>query len=135
MYVQRVRQGYDPDGAQRCSRGAFLILISRGDERMRGVVRKVALSQFGQWMMGRARVYGHTMVISGAYGGDGLPVHLEHERLPQDVQDRLWEEGEEVPPALYDAWANGGGWNSAGSEAEEMLAWGKYLAKKRYGRP
>jgi hypothetical protein len=28
-----------------------------------------------------------------------------------------------LPDELYRAWANGDGWNSAGSEAEAMIEW------------
>jgi hypothetical protein len=66
-------------------------------------------------MMGIARIYGQSVTVSGSYGGDGLPC-----RVSQEIYDRARVE---LPDRLYKLWANGGGWNSAGSEAEEMRKW------------
>jgi hypothetical protein len=94
---------------------------NRGNElgslkgKMRGIVRMVAMQQFGQFMMGRARIKGHTITLSGSYGGDGLPVY----QVPQEVYDA----GVDIPDELFDLWNKGGGWNSAGSEASAMRKW------------
>jgi hypothetical protein len=61
-----------------------------------------------------ARVHGHTLTLSGSYGADGLP---------DTVCDEVFEHGVEIPQALRDAWANGGGWNGSGSEASAMREW------------
>lgn len=80
----------------------------------RAIVRYVRMKQFGQFMMGTARVGKHKLILSGSYGGDGLP---------KSVPDEVYEAGVELPQELYDAWSNGGGWNGAGSEASAMRTW------------
>ena len=104
--------GYDSSGAQIRTRGLFLIMIqpeSHTDVPIKLAVRKVALKQLGHWMMGCARVYGHSITVSGSYGSDGLPCSV-----PQDVYDRLTVE---LPKELHEAWNKGGGHNGAGSES------------------
>jgi hypothetical protein len=73
------------------------------------------MSQFGHWMMSSDRYAGHRITLSGAYGADGLT---------RDCPDReMWDQLTPITPELYDAWNNGGGWNSAGSEAPMMRRW------------
>jgi hypothetical protein len=110
---------YYVGSGQRHSAGNFLILMSeRGKPfelyNVRAVVRKVALRQLGLFMMGFARIAGKTYSISGAYGHDGLTLYVEPEAFALGVP---------VPRELMDAWDNGGGWNSAGSEAPNMRQW------------
>lgn len=110
---------YTRDGSQAHSRGRFLILLHLDSDDgtkhpMRAIVRKVALRQLGHWMMGTARIAGKSVTISGAYGGDGLGV---------TVQPEIYALGVDVPPELYEAWNNGGGHNSFGSEAPAMREW------------
>jgi hypothetical protein len=81
---------------------------------IRALVRKVAMSQRGHWMMGRARVFGHSLSLSGSYGGDGLTV-----TVPREIFDRAVP----IPPELHEAWNKGGGHNSAGNEALAMRDW------------
>lgn len=81
---------------------------------IRAIVRHVAMTQCGHFMMGNARVHGHRLTLSGSYGSDGLP-----DTVPPEVYER----GLELPKDLYDAWNNGGGWNSVGSEAPLMRKW------------
>ncbi len=83
-------------------------------KEIRALVRKVAMRQCGHFMMGRARVFGHTLSLSGTYGGDGLTV-----TVPREVFDRAVP----IPQELHDAWNKGGGHNSAGSEATAMREW------------
>jgi hypothetical protein len=83
---------------------------------LRAIVRYVRMRQMGHWMMGSAKVGQHRITLSGSYGSDGLPCSV-----PDDVYDA----GVELPAELYQAWANGGGWNSAGSESDQMRAWAK----------
>jgi hypothetical protein len=66
-------------------------------------------------MMGSAKLGDYQTTLSGSYGSDGLP-----ETVPDDVYCRF---GLELPDELYDAWNNGGGHNSAGSEAVAMRKW------------
>ena len=125
MYVTGGEGYYTLSGEQRARRGCFLILVQRKDVRVgpdniRAIIRKVALRQLGPWMMGKARVLGETLTLSGSYGSDGLPV---------TVSDEIYAIGTDVPQELYDAWNNGGGHNSCGSEAEAMRTWALKLCK------
>lgn len=89
----------------------------------------VKMSQCGQFMMGESRTlqthkdYGtpgsapHNLILSGAYGGDGLT--CDYEDLTAESRAKLLE----VPAELAEKFWNGGGWNSAGSEWEAMRDW------------
>ena len=120
MYIEN-NGGYYKGSEQHARRGLFLMLVQppgiEGGTEIKAVVRKVALSQLGAWMMGRVSIYGHRLSVSGSYGSDGLPMNV-----PQEVYDRLQVK---LPQYLYDAWNKGGGWNSAGNEAELMREWAK----------
>jgi hypothetical protein len=110
--------GYDRSGLQIRQRGLFLLLITpEGASNMpvKALVRKVALRQMGHWMMGRANIGGHWFTVSGPYGGDGLTLYL-----PPDVYA---SHGIPLPHYLWEAWNTGGGWNDAGAEASQMIAW------------
>lgn len=118
MYIEPTRRYYK-GGAQCIARARFLLLVQpEGYEHrkdpIRALVRKVALHQCGHWMMGTARAFGHSITISGSYGGDGLP-----RTVPLEVYKRAVE----VPPELIEAWDKGGGWNSCGTEAPLMQKW------------
>ena len=119
MYIERT-VGYYEGGAQAVKSARFLLLLqirdkALGPENTYAVVRKVALRQLGQFMMGRARLYGRGKweSVSGAYGNDGLPMTVDS--LPKDAVP--------LPRVLYDAWNKGGGWNGAGTEAAAMRDW------------
>ena len=118
MYLEPTETYYD-GGGQHARRARFLILIQPpgvegGKLPIRAIVRKVALHQCGHWMMGTARAFGHSILISGAYGADGLTCSV-----PASVYAR----GVELPADLVSAWNTGGGWNSSGTEAPAMRAW------------
>jgi hypothetical protein len=116
MYIRTKYSGYNRHGEQ-SSGGMFLILMQSnviGDQSMRAVVRYVRLRQIGHFMMGSAQVGKVRLVLSGAYGGDGLP---------KTVDDATYQRGVPVPAELIEAWSNGGGWNSAGSEAGPFREW------------
>ncbi len=83
-------------------------------KEIRALVRKVAMHQCGHFMMGRARVFGRTLTLSGSYGGDGLTV-----TVPREVFDKAVP----IPQELHDAWSKGEGWNDAGKEAPSMRDW------------
>jgi hypothetical protein len=91
------------------------------EENIFAVVRKVTLSQFGNFMMGRANINGKWKTVSGAYGSDGLPMEID--ALPKDAV--------KLPSDLYNAWKDGGGWNSCGNEAAAMCQWARETFKKR----
>ena len=120
MYISNDgRTYYSRTGNQHHSKADFLILMQDKDQpinsdNFRAVVRKVALEQMGNWMMGTARIKNNSITISGSYGHDGLPVSVSKE---------VYDMGVDVPKRLYDLWNDGGGWNSCGSEAEEMGKW------------
>jgi hypothetical protein len=133
MYIKSTRRYYTYDGQQNIHRQWFLILAQDKDHRetkeIRCFVRKVAMHQFGHFMMGYAKIHSNTYTVSGSYGGDGLPMDLPHS---------VWEKGVPLPQRLYDLWSKGGGWNGAGSEAREMAKWANenmdLLAPERYER-
>lgn len=98
MYVEKSRMRYDKYGSQQAGLADFLILMNKRSDReapIRAIVRKAALSQLGQFMMGSVRVKGSRIVLSGLYGGDGLPV---------DVDDVVYDEGVVLPDHIYEAW-------------------------------
>lgn len=107
-------------GTQQChTRAPFLIFVQDkdgtiGKDNFRALVRKVALQQMGNFMMGTARINNQSITISGAYGSDGLPV---------DVSKDIYDKAIPVPEKLYDLWNKGGGWNSSGTEAYAMKGW------------
>ena len=75
----------------------------------------------GHWMMGKARVLGHSLTVSGSYGNDGLVM---------TVPWKVYQAGVPVPADLMEAWSKGGGHNSAGSEADAMREWAKSIDRK-----
>lgn len=114
MYISKPERYRTADGTQCCRMGRFLILLDTPEDKtIYAIVRTVALRQCGHWMMGSARIQGTTYTVSGAYGNDGLPMRIN--TLPPDAK--------RLPDELYRVWANGDGWNSAGSEAEAMIEW------------
>ena len=120
MYLSNSGGYYDSDGTQRARRGPFLLFlqppgVAGCDAPIKCAVRKVALHQFGHFMMGTARLYGHSLTVSGTYGHDGLVCEV-----PADVYNRA---PMALPPELVEAWNKGGGHNSAGSEAAAVRKW------------
>lgn len=108
--------------SQHARRGPFLLLLqvekptiseTCSPDNTYAVVRQVALSQCGHFMMGRVRLGAEYHAVSGTYGNDGLPMTVAV--LPQDAV--------KLPCELYNAWSNGGGHNGAGSEATAMREW------------
>ena len=73
MYIERTTR-YDVEGEQRIRKARFLILvqpeydISGKIPEPHALVRTVAMQQAGQFMTGKARVWGHTILLSGDYG-------------------------------------------------------------------
>lgn len=123
MFIANAKGGYCRSGQQWAS-GKFLLLCQcDGEKEIRGLVRHASLHQLGNFMMGQLRAFGYRITLSGAYGSDGLP---------RDVPREVWQRAIPLPPDLYEAWNNGGGWNGPGREAAAMRAWGLGLlnAKK-----
>lgn len=146
MFIKVDNQGYTRDGQQFCH-GYFLVLMSpqsqdpdtpedwkgvsgihkAGQNTMRAAVVYTKMGQFGQFMMGHARLAGKKLILSGAYGGDGLTC---------DVPYAAYQSGVPVPQDLYEAWSHGGGWNSVGNERDAMRKFGLelYRAKRAKSR-
>src|ERR1039458_3417520 len=129
MFITSKYNGYNRNGEQ-VAAGLFLLLIQpksnyqwvnghyidvNGDAPIKAIVRHSSFSQFGHFMMGSCRIHGERIILSGSYGGDGLPCNV-----PKQVYDS-W--GIVLPDELRAAWNNGGGWNDAGSEATAMRKW------------
>ena len=121
MFITKTRSYYSGN-EQHARRARFLLLVQPkratisetcAADNTYALVRKVALAQCGNWMMGRANIGGKWRTVSGAYGSDGLPMDID--TLPADAV--------RLPADLYKAWSTGGGWNGAGSEAPAMRAW------------
>lgn len=115
---------YDKHGTQRHTQGNFLILTqpdvsvlsdAYDDSKIRACVRQVALEQMGHYMMGTARIGGESVTMSGSYGNNGLPTSV-----PPQIHDKYCTL---LPTELYELWSEGGGHNSAGSEAQQMRDW------------
>lgn len=139
---------YYDSGSQRHSRGSFLLLacdhsdrmiLPGGDDdrpeviqlgkigghryyaRLYGCVRTVALEQLGHFMMGTARVGGQRIVVSGAYGSDGLPLDWD------GLTSRARRFFIPVPPKASVAYWQGNGWSGAGSEYDTLAKWARSL--------
>jgi hypothetical protein len=95
--------------------------VPRYKEKFRGIVRKVAMQQCGQFMMGRVRIKNKSFTLSGSYGSDGLSADL-----PPDI----YILGTVLPDELHEAWNKGGGWNGCGTEAPKMAQWALSLMEK-----
>jgi hypothetical protein len=119
MYLREGYRSGGQDGAAE-ARGQFIILFQEewGPERgpvspvaeLRVLVRAVKMTEFGNFMLGRikvkipGRVDAVALTLSGAFGGDNLPVNCppalwDHVHpVPQDVADRYWNASEGNEP-------------------------------------
>ena len=118
MFIDVKRSGYTRAGEQ-FAHGRFLVLCQRKgwefrNDEIRAFVVYARMSQCGNFMMSKASKGGELIVLSGAYGSDGLP---------KDVSPAIYDAATPVPAELVAAWNKGGGWNGAGSEADAMRAW------------
>lgn len=143
MFTEIKRKGYDRHGQQFTS-GRFLVLFSEyvspsdePDEEKRkarsrklfGVVRFVALHQFGHFMMGEVRLGNQKFTASGTYGGDGIPMELN--KLAEQQRAYLTE----VPQELADLYWSGKGHNGPGHEATKMREWARSIDKTGRRKP
>lgn len=135
-----LRGGSSYQGNEQVARGPFLMIFQDPSDtamrpQLRAAVRRVKLEQLGHWMMGRTHVGGHFFGVSGAYGADGLPIHLPHRDFDghvhkigepydnsKEVAD-VWAACHPVPQELQDAFWAGGGHNTCGSEGPLFRAW------------
>lgn len=122
MFITRGRGGYTRGGQQFAS-GEFLIVAGGHtyiDGKMtklplRAAVRFVRMQQLGNFMMALTTIGSMKRIsLSGAYGGDGLP--MDAEEVPYGLMLQL-------PPELEAEFWAGGGHNSAGEEAPKMREW------------
>lgn len=113
MFLKSNRS-YDRYGSQKAS-GPFLMVFNK-DKELRACVRHVRMSQCGHFMMGQVQLGPFKITLSGTYGSDGLP---------KEPPEGLWEHLIPLPEELTQEFWKGGGWNSAGSEAESMVDWAK----------
>lgn len=123
MFITLRNSGYDRHG--QFASGRFLILmqpdVDGGHKApIHAAVRFTSLRQLGPFMMGHARVKGHTLSLSGAYGNDGLPCTVSQE---------IYAQGAPLPPELFHAWKTGDGWNGPGTEGPALRAWAKELIR------
>lgn len=136
MFLTNTRSGYTRDGEQFAS-GKFLLIFAHNKykwaeetgqpwqyfpeqvlgRKLYACIRHVSLHQLGHWMMGRARIQGQVIVVSGAYGNDGLPE--DYEKLTPAARKALVE----LPPDLVEKFWAGGGHNSTGTEAAAIREW------------
>jgi len=121
------RSWCDSDGTQH-GRGKFLMLFEDPNSNelrmpLRACVRTVSLVQLGHFMMGQVRLAGKKIILSGAYGSDGLPITLLHKDVPEEAANHIWESLSDVPSDLQTSFWEGGGHNSTGSEADAMKKW------------
>ena len=123
MFIQISKSGYNRHGEQ-YAHGLFLILMVDGSKEfsqrdrkaVRGLVRFVKMGQLGQFMMAKVKIKSHQIVLSGAYGADGLL---------KDVPGDVYALGLDLPPELYEKWAKSDGHNSTGNEEPAMRKWAK----------
>ncbi|MEI6750349.1 MAG: hypothetical protein WCM93_14425 [Bacteroidota bacterium] len=123
MFLKTDYAHYSRSGEQLAG-GRFLVLmqpktatlddVCKRKYPIKALVRYCKMSQMGAWMIGKIRVKGISLMMSGSYGGDGLLA---------DVPMEVYNMGVELPAELVEAWNNGGGHNSAGSEAPAMRSW------------
>jgi len=125
MFITPTNRGYTRDSQQK-SQGKFLILCAPsfldGDAKeFWGCVRYVKMVQCGHFMMGKVKVGSQQITLSGSYGGDGLPMDWA---VIKPENRRFFRR---LPEHLYEKWAHGGGWNSAGNEASSMAIWAERI--------
>ena len=114
MYLNNSGHTYYSGIEQRHTRAPFIILVQPKDISIsqlkdfppRAIVRKVALRQYGHFIMGTARAFGESISVSGSFGGDGLPCDV-----PMHVYERAMELPADVLAAYWgiDDWAGKGG--------------------------
>lgn len=128
MFLKITKQGYNRDGEQ-FAHGYFLCLVSDKNnqkcnaDNTRAFVCFTKMSPFGHFVMGKTHKFGQQFILSGSYGQDGLIM---------DVETDIFEKCHKLPEELFDKWAHGGGWNSAGNEAADMRKFGLELLKLDY---
>lgn len=126
MFINKCMVSYGRDG-QQVSCGRYLALYADG-RTIYGIVRQVRLRQLGHFMMGHISVANEKLVVSGAFGADGLPrdydslsdrVKAALVKMPDDLADEFWKLTLGMTSGMI-VWANSisksskGGWRMGG---------------------
>lgn len=138
MYI-RCKTWYTAGGEQR-DYGPFLMLFQQtwnlgtGDQsrELRALVRSVRLESFGNFMMGQCKLKLPeedellTIVLSGTFGGDGLPISIPRVGDVGKLPSRLWPLLLQLPNELIeDFWTN-----EAGVGHEKIREWAEEHLKE-----
>lgn len=99
-----------------------------GREKLWALVRKCALHQFGQFMMGTINVRGKRLTVSGEIGSDGLPDDIQD--IPVESRKILVE----VPEAIATAYWNSNGHNEVGQARNILGDWARATFPVKGGR-
>lgn len=142
MFIDKVASGYTKDGSQ-WARGPFMIVFCYDEfpHALRACIRTVRLRQLGHWMMGDVSLNSHKIVLSGDFGGDGLPNELAmipdysqdiepgrtfQPYLPASAALALWKKLLPVPEELAEIyWKDDTGHNCVGNSRTAWQRWGK----------
>jgi hypothetical protein len=100
MYVTSIGHTYYQGTEQRHSRAPYAILASDDDNTLYACVRSVALRQLGHFMMGTARIGGQSIIVSGSFGADGLPLTVGRD-IPRAIVDKLFVQVPDSIATLY----------------------------------
>lgn len=144
MYVGQSYTYYS-GSEQRASRGDFLMIATfdtdvdyqeiceecgEHHKVLFACVRKVAMGQFGHFMMGTARVGGQSLTVSGPIGHDGLPMAPWNTRnLSDDMIARYFVK---VPVNVAHAYWTAHGWNDCGEATPVLRSYGRQLAREKH---
>lgn len=120
MYITNSGHTYYSGTEQRHTRAPFLLLVQPTDINVsqlkdfppRAIIRRVALSQCGHFMMGTARAFGHSIIVSGSFGNNGLPC---------DVPADVYEHAIEVPADILAAFWKIDDWNGTGADGKAIV--------------
>lgn len=119
MYLGNVERYCDSHGTQFVRKSNYLLFVQTKamDSEIRAVVRKVALKQWGHWMMGTARMFGESITVSGSLGSDGLP---------QTVSQEIFDRACLIPEEVLQVWKQDTGHNGIEAKTHNALSlWAK----------
>ena len=97
---------------------------SNGKPKLWAIVRSCSLAQCGHFMMGRIRIGGKSITVSGPIGSDGLP--MDYQVVPPKYRHLLTEVPEDIA-AVY--WADNGH-NDIGSARDTVRDWALTLPRR-----
>lgn len=97
-----------------------------GKPMLWAIVRSCSLRQLGHFMMGRIRIGGRTLSVSGPCGADGLP--KDYQEVPIRMRAQLVPVPEDIA-AVY--WADNGHNDIGGDAYARLKSWALTLPSKR----